>query len=167
MFFLLVFLFFFNFPPRRDAQCTRAYTVPRAYTRGHSQGQSRSPSSNEEEKNGKKRERKRYSWNGGGKKRERERKTGDGRARESEGPRQVRRRERESACCSEALYPPVERELGAQCYDGHQADRSQPLSASSAVHVSVGPPPSISLSVCLRVRPRGKRVRTSRLIALN
>lgn len=32
-------------------------------------------------------------------------------AQESEGPRQVRRRERESACCSEALYPSVEREL--------------------------------------------------------
>lgn len=60
---------------------------------------------------------------------------GGTRAGVGETKRQVRRRERESACRSEALYPPVERDLGAQCYDGHQADRSQPLQASSGPHV--------------------------------
>lgn len=58
-----------------------------------------------------------------------------------------RAREQESACCSEALYPSVERELGAQCYDGHQADRSQPLSASSAA-VHIGPYPPSRSSDC-------------------
>lgn len=165
MFFLLVSFFFFSTFRRDETHSVRAHTPCHVRTHVDIHRVSRDHHRQMRERNMEKRERKRYSWNGGGKKKERERKTGDGRARESEGPRQVRRRERESACCSEALYPPVERELGAQCYDGHQADRSQPLSASSAVHVSVGPPPSISLSVCLRVRPRGKR--TSRLIALN
>lgn len=85
------------------------------------------------------RKKKRFGKHEGG------RKSDDGRARGSR--RDWDRFDEESACCSEALYPTVERELGVQCYDGHQADRSQPLSTSSvAVRTPVRVDPRRSAS---------------------
>lgn len=125
-----LFIFFLNLPPRRR-RVRRAPRHVRTHVdiRGASRGYSPLlPCTGER----KKKERKLF----GERTKEEE---GEGGMRAGVGETETgstkRARERESACRSEALYPSVERDLGAQCYDGHQADRSQPLSASSGPHV--------------------------------
>lgn len=139
-----VFLFFFNLPREGDAYaahiatCVHTWTFMRPVAVTVSSSLARGREKKKELFEERTREERREGMRAG--------------VGETETGSTKRARERESACRSEALYSSVERDLGAQCYDGHQADRSQPLSASCGPHVV---PP---------VRPAD---RTSRLIASN